>query len=83
MEQALVTYGTIRAAAAHLGMAKSTFAEKAKAWGLLPRPRTRNPQLSRAMENARQRAETAEPAVPVESDDSIEPTEPGDEQRTR
>jgi DNA-binding NtrC family response regulator len=39
MEQALVTHGTIRAAASHLGMAKSTFAERAKAWGLLPRPR--------------------------------------------
>jgi DNA-binding NtrC family response regulator len=47
MEQALITYGTIRAAANHLGMAKSTFAEKAKAWGLLPRPR--NNSLQRAI----------------------------------
>ena len=47
MEQALMTYGTIRAAANHLGMAKSTFAEKAKAWGLLPRPR--NNSLVRAI----------------------------------
>ncbi|MBA3671512.1 MAG: sigma 54-interacting transcriptional regulator [Gemmatimonadaceae bacterium] len=42
MEQALTTHGTIRAAASHLGMAKSTFAEKAKAWGLLPRPRNKS-----------------------------------------
>ncbi len=35
MEQALATHGTVRAAAAHLGMAKSTFADRAKAWGLL------------------------------------------------
>ncbi len=35
MEQALATHGTIRAAASHLGMAKSTFADRAKAWGLL------------------------------------------------
>jgi len=41
MEQALATHGTIRAAASHLGMAKSTFADKAKAWGLLPRTRPR------------------------------------------
>jgi len=47
MEQALVTHGTIRAAASHLGMAKSTFAERAKAWGLLPRPR--NPALLRVL----------------------------------
>jgi transcriptional regulator with PAS, ATPase and Fis domain len=47
MEQALQAHGTIRAAANHLGMAKSTFAEKAKAWGLLPRPR--NGALARAL----------------------------------
>ena len=35
MEQALATHQTIRAAAIHLGMAKSTFADRAKAWGLL------------------------------------------------
>ncbi|MBA3463235.1 MAG: sigma 54-interacting transcriptional regulator [Deltaproteobacteria bacterium] len=35
MEQALATHGTIRAAANHLGMAKSTFADRARAWGLL------------------------------------------------
>ncbi len=35
MEQALATHGTIRAAASHLGMAKSTFADRAKAWGLI------------------------------------------------
>jgi transcriptional regulator with AAA-type ATPase domain len=55
MEQALATHGTIRAAAAHLGMAKSTFAEKAKTWGLLPRPRPR--LLNKAMETARRREE--------------------------
>ncbi|MGN6109027.1 MAG: sigma 54-interacting transcriptional regulator [Kofleriaceae bacterium] len=41
MEQALVRQGSIRAAASYLGMAKSTFADKARAWGLLPRPRAR------------------------------------------
>jgi len=44
MEQALATHGSIRAAAEHLGMAKSTFADKAKAWGLIPR---RAPRLPR------------------------------------
>ncbi len=43
MEQALNTHGTIRAAANHLGMAKSTFADKARAWGLLRRPRVKLP----------------------------------------
>ncbi len=38
MEHALAVNGSIRAAAAALGMPKSTFAEKAKAWGLT-RPR--------------------------------------------
>ena len=37
MEQALAKHGSIRAAASHLGMAKSTFADKARAWGLIPR----------------------------------------------
>ena len=37
MEQALIKHGSIRAAASHLGMAKSTFADKARAWGLIPR----------------------------------------------
>jgi DNA-binding NtrC family response regulator len=46
MEQALATHGSIRAAANHLGMAKSTFADKARAWGLLPRrfPRSSLPK---------------------------------------
>jgi two-component system response regulator HydG len=35
MEQALASRGSIRAAATHLGMPKSTFADKARAWGLL------------------------------------------------
>ena len=43
MEQALVTHGTIRAAAIQLGMAKSTFADKARAWGLIPRRRPKLP----------------------------------------
>jgi hypothetical protein len=37
MEAALATFGSIRAAAQHLGMPKSTFADKAKAWGLSTR----------------------------------------------
>jgi len=41
MEQALATHGSIRAAASHLGMAKSTFADRARAWGLAPPPRRR------------------------------------------
>jgi transcriptional regulator with PAS, ATPase and Fis domain len=41
MEQALAAHGTIRAAAEFLGMPKSTFADRAKAWGLLPRARPR------------------------------------------
>ena len=44
MEQALQTHGTIRAAAASLGMPKSTFADKAKEWGLLVRKKTRLPK---------------------------------------
>ena len=43
MEQALNQYGSIRAAAEHLGMPKSTFADKAKQWGLLPRGKVRLP----------------------------------------
>ncbi len=41
MEQALHSHGSIRAAAEHLGMPKSTFADKAKAWGLQPRRKPR------------------------------------------
>jgi transcriptional regulator with GAF, ATPase, and Fis domain len=44
MEQALAMHGTIRGAASHLGMAKSTFADRARAWGLaLPARRRRLP----------------------------------------
>jgi len=43
MEQALHSHGSIRAAAEHLGMPKSTFADKAKAWGLQPRRKPRLP----------------------------------------
>jgi DNA-binding NtrC family response regulator len=44
MEQALATYGTIRAAASHLGMARSTFADRARAWGLIsPRAKLKFP----------------------------------------
>jgi transcriptional regulator with PAS, ATPase and Fis domain len=43
MEQALQTHGSIRAAASSLGMPKSTFADRAKAWGLAPRPKPRFP----------------------------------------
>jgi transcriptional regulator with PAS, ATPase and Fis domain len=42
MEQALATHGSIRAAAEFLGIPKSTFADRAKAWGLLPRQRPRH-----------------------------------------
>jgi hypothetical protein len=48
MEQALVTHGTIRAAASHLGMAKSTFADRARAWGLAAPPRRRRMPGGRA-----------------------------------
>jgi len=41
MEQALAAHGTIRAAASAIGMPKSTFADKAKAWGLELRRRVR------------------------------------------
>jgi DNA-binding NtrC family response regulator len=41
MEQALATHGTIRAAASAIGMPKSTFADKAKAWGLVARRKIR------------------------------------------
>ncbi|HEU0031659.1 MAG TPA: sigma 54-interacting transcriptional regulator [Kofleriaceae bacterium] len=41
MEQALNLHGSIRGAAQHMGMAKSTFAERARAWGLLPRPKNK------------------------------------------
>jgi two-component system response regulator HydG len=51
MEQALASYGTIRAAAKHLGIPKSTFAERAKAFGLLPRGR--NHALVHAIRKAR------------------------------
>jgi DNA-binding NtrC family response regulator len=43
MERALAAHGTIRAAASHLGMPKSTFADRAAKWGLLPRERPRLP----------------------------------------
>jgi DNA-binding NtrC family response regulator len=41
MEQALAAHGTIRAAASAIGMPKSTFADKAKAWGLSARRKVR------------------------------------------
>jgi DNA-binding NtrC family response regulator len=43
MESAIAAHGTIRAAASHLGMPKSTFADRAQKWGLLPRDRPRLP----------------------------------------
>jgi DNA-binding NtrC family response regulator len=36
MARAIAAHGTIRAAASHLGMPKSTFAERAHKWGLQP-----------------------------------------------
>ena len=43
MERAIAAHGTIRAAASHLGMPKSTFADRAQKWGLMPRDRPRLP----------------------------------------
>ncbi len=43
MQQALQAHGTIRAAAKSIGMPKSTFADRAKAWGLVARRRPRLP----------------------------------------
>src|SRR5215468_2207330 len=43
MERAIAAHGSIRAAASHLGMPKSTFADRAQRWGLLPRDRPRLP----------------------------------------
>ncbi|HEX8112909.1 MAG TPA: sigma 54-interacting transcriptional regulator, partial [Kofleriaceae bacterium] len=43
MERAIAAHGSIRAAASHLGMPKSTFADRAQRWGLLPRDRPRMP----------------------------------------
>ena len=43
MERAIAAHGSIRAAANHLGMPKSTFADRAQRWGLLPRERPRLP----------------------------------------
>ena len=41
MEQALQKHGSIRAAASSIGMPKSTFADKARAWGLAARRKVR------------------------------------------
>ncbi|HEY0476020.1 MAG TPA: sigma 54-interacting transcriptional regulator [Kofleriaceae bacterium] len=43
MERAIAAHGTIRAAAGHLGMPKSTFADRAQKWGLMRRERPRLP----------------------------------------
>jgi DNA-binding NtrC family response regulator len=43
MERAIAAHGTIRAAASHLGMPKSTFADRAQKWGLMRRERPRLP----------------------------------------
>jgi flagellar biosynthesis/type III secretory pathway M-ring protein FliF/YscJ len=47
MERAIAAHGTIRAAANHLGMPKSTFADRAQKWGLVPRDRPRLPLRKR------------------------------------
>jgi DNA-binding NtrC family response regulator len=47
MERAISAHGTIRAAANHLGMPKSTFADRAQRWGLMPRERPRLPLRKR------------------------------------
>jgi hypothetical protein len=59
MERAIAAHGTIRAAAGHLGMPKSTFADRASKWGLLPRERPRLP-LS---DGGRRRRVTSEESV--------------------
>jgi len=48
MERAIAAHGSIRAAANHLGMPKSTFADRAQRWGLLPRDRPRLPITKRS-----------------------------------
>jgi len=48
MARAIAAHGTIRAAAHHLGMPKSTFADRAQKWGLIPRDRLRLPVGPRA-----------------------------------
>ncbi|HET9625117.1 MAG TPA: sigma 54-interacting transcriptional regulator [Kofleriaceae bacterium] len=48
MERAIASHGTIRAAAQHLGMPKSTFADRAQKWGLVPRDRPRLPMRGRS-----------------------------------
>ena len=47
MATALQTRGSIRAAAASIGMPKSTFADRAKAWGLSARRRPRRPPVAK------------------------------------
>jgi DNA-binding NtrC family response regulator len=47
MERAIAAHGSIRAAAQHLGMPKSTFADRAQKWGLMPRDRPRLPSRGR------------------------------------
>ena len=47
MEQALQQHGSIRLAAQSLGMPKSTFADRAKQWGLLTRRKLRMPRLKK------------------------------------
>jgi DNA-binding NtrC family response regulator len=47
MERAIAAHGTIRAAASHLGMPKSTFSDRAQRWGLLARERPRLPPRKR------------------------------------
>ena len=68
MEQALIRCGSIRAAAEHLGMAKSTFADKAKAWGLIPRRKVKLPRAS-------SQTTTASDDVQVEITDEIKEIE--------
>jgi transcriptional regulator of acetoin/glycerol metabolism len=44
MEQALQQYGSIRLAAKSLGMPKSTFADRARQFGLITRQKIRLPR---------------------------------------
>ena len=87
MIAALEQHGTIRAAALALGMAKSTFADKAKQWGLLTKKRavpgfvrrrraTPTPSLpvgAVASSPETSSAGSAEPFEPTEAEDVSEP----------
>ena len=67
MERAIAAHGTIRAAASHLGMPKSTFADRAQKWGLLPRERPRLP-ISERPRSGRKRDEVGDGEPPADAE---------------